>query len=131
MTGALRCEAGCCHKAESILHLRYDRRHRLTSLLKKTAAGALLLAMNYSLDASGMRTGVEETDASGIVRNVAYAYDATKRLISETIDHRDDANDRIGQWTYDRVGNRLSQTVTPRAPARNTTATPTTPMTAC
>lgn len=21
MTGALRCEAGCCHKAESILHL--------------------------------------------------------------------------------------------------------------
>jgi hypothetical protein len=32
---------------------------------------------------------------------VAYAYDATKRLISETIDHRDDANDRIGQWTYD------------------------------
>ena len=89
----------------------YDHRHRLTSLLKKTAAGALLLAMNYSLDASGMRTGVEETDASGIVRNVAYAYDATKRLISETIDNRDDANDRIGQWTYDRVGNRLSQTI--------------------
>jgi YD repeat-containing protein len=79
--------------------------------MKKTAAGALLLAMNYSLDASGMRTGVEEADASGIVRSVAYAYDATKRLISETIDHRDDANDRIGQWTYDRVGNRLSQTV--------------------
>jgi hypothetical protein len=67
--------------------------------------------MNYSLDASGMRTGVEESDASGIVRSVAYAYDATKRLISETIDHRDDANDRIGQWTYDRVGNRLSQSV--------------------
>lgn len=55
--------------------------------------------MNYSLDASGMRTGVEEADASGIVRNVA-CYDATKRLISETIDYRDDANDHIGQWTY-------------------------------
>ena len=89
----------------------YDRRHRLTSLVKKTAAGALLLAMNYSLDASGMRTGVEEADASGIVRNVAYAYDATKRLISETIDHREDAKDRLSQWTYDAVGNRLSQSV--------------------
>jgi RHS repeat-associated protein len=89
----------------------YDRRHRLTSLLKKTAAGALLLAMNYTVDASGLRTGVEETDASGIVRNVAYAYDATKRLISETIDHREDAKDRLSQWTYDAVGNRLSQSV--------------------
>lgn len=36
----------------------YDRRHRLSSLIKRTAAGALLLAMNYSVDASGMRTGV-------------------------------------------------------------------------
>ena len=89
----------------------YDRRHRLSSLIKRTAAGALLLAMNYTVDASGLRTGVEETDASGIVRNVAYAYDATKRLISETIDHREDAKDRLSQWTYDAVGNRLSQTI--------------------
>ena len=36
----------------------YDRRHRLSSLIKRTAAGALLLAMNYSVDASRMRTGV-------------------------------------------------------------------------
>ena len=36
----------------------YDRRHRLSSLIKRAAAGALLLAMNYSVDASGMRTGV-------------------------------------------------------------------------
>ena len=35
-----------------------DGRHRLSSLIKRTAAGALLLAMNYSVDASRMRTGV-------------------------------------------------------------------------
>ena len=55
----------------------YDLRHRLSGLVKRTAASALLLAMNYSLDASGLRTGVEESDASGIVRNVAYAYDVS------------------------------------------------------
>lgn len=37
----------------------YDRRHRLSSLIKRTAAGALLLAMNYSVDASGLRTAVK------------------------------------------------------------------------
>ena len=36
----------------------YDLRHRLSGLIKRTAAGALLLAMNYSVDASRMRTGV-------------------------------------------------------------------------
>jgi RHS repeat-associated protein len=90
----------------------YDRRHRLGSLIKRTAAGAMLLAMNYQVDASGLRMGVEESDASGLVRSLAYAYDATGRLIRESIDHRDDAKDRIGEWTYDRVGNRLSQTLT-------------------
>ena len=99
----------------------YDLRHRLSGLVKRTAASALLLAMSYSVDASGLRTGVEESDALGITRTVAYQYDAQKRLISETIDHRDDANDHIGQWTYDRVGNRLSQTVT-QGGTPNTTA---------
>jgi len=31
----------------------YDRRHRLGSLIKRTAAGALLLAMNHQVDVAG------------------------------------------------------------------------------
>jgi RHS repeat-associated protein len=89
----------------------YDRRHRLRQLVKKAAAGAVILAMNYTVDASGMRTAVEEADTQGAVRAVAYTYDAVKRLTRETIDHRDDARDRDTSWSYDRVGNRLVQTL--------------------
>jgi RHS repeat-associated protein len=90
----------------------YDRQHRLTNLVKKTAAGAMLLAMQYTVDASGMRSAVTEQDALGTTRTVEWSYDATKRLTREAIDHRDTDKDRISAWTYDRVGNRLTQTVT-------------------
>lgn len=89
----------------------YDARHRLRNLVKRTAAGVLMLAMNYQVDASGMRTGIEESDANGLVRSVAYQYDGVKRLTEEVIDHRDDAHDRSSRWTYDKVGNRLTQVV--------------------
>ena len=34
----------------------YDARNRLTSLVKRTAAAALVFAASYTVDASGMRT---------------------------------------------------------------------------
>jgi RHS repeat-associated protein len=89
----------------------YDTRHRLSSLVKRGAAGAMLLAMNYTVDASGLRTGVEELDPIGTVRTVEYRYDGVRRLTDEIIVHRDAARGRISAWTYDRVGNRLSQMV--------------------
>jgi RHS repeat-associated protein len=89
----------------------FDRRNRLTGLLKRSAAGVLLLGMGYTVDATGMRTGIEEFDVAGITRTVAYQYDPVKRLVSETIDHRDDVHDRHSEWAYDRVGNRLIQVV--------------------
>ncbi|MCK7592298.1 Ig-like domain-containing protein [Pseudomarimonas salicorniae] len=91
---------------------QYDSQGRLRDLIKRSAAGILLAAMSYQVDASGLRTAIEESDASGIVRTVDYAYDGLRRLVEERIDHRDDAHDRISTWTYDRVGNRLTQTVT-------------------
>lgn len=100
---------------------RYDRRGRLASLIKRTAAGLLLASMNYTVDASGMRTGVEEADAAGISRTVGYQYDGVKRLVEEVVGHRDAARDRISQWTYDRVGNRLTQTVAAGAASAVTT----------
>ncbi|MCB1555584.1 MAG: tandem-95 repeat protein [Xanthomonadales bacterium] len=87
----------------------YDARHRLRNLVKTTALGALLVGMSYDVDASGMRTAVEEYDAAGTIRTVEYDYDGVKRLIEERIDHRDDLNDRVSSWSYDRVGNRLTQ----------------------
>jgi RHS repeat-associated protein len=98
----------------------YDRRHRLRELVKKTEAGTLLLSMSYTVDATGMRTVVEEADPAGIVRTVAYQYDAVKRLTRETIDHREASHDRSSDWTYDRVGNRLTQALTTAAGNENT-----------
>jgi RHS repeat-associated protein len=99
----------------------YDSRHRLRSLIKRTAASALLLAMNYSVDATGLRTHIEESDPAGIVRTVDYQYDSLKRLTDETIDHREDLNDRSSHWVYDRVGNRLQQVVSIGGLAPNST----------
>ena len=98
----------------------YDRRNRLTRLTKQTAAGALLVAMSYGVDATGMRTAIEETDPAGVTRTVAYSYDGVKRLTRETIDHREAAHDRTTAWTYDRVGNRLTQDLTTPAGSETT-----------
>ena len=89
----------------------YDARHRLASLVKRTAAGALLAGMAYTVDDSGLRTALTESDPAGTTRSVTYAYDALKRLTAETITHRDPARNRTSTWTYDRVGNRLTQTI--------------------
>lgn len=102
----------------------YDARNHLKAMLKKTATGTLLLAMNYSVDASGLRTGIEESDQTGIIRTVQYQYDGIKRLTRETIDHRDDANDRTAEWTYDKVGNRLTQTQSPLPPGEGNAPAP-------
>ncbi len=98
----------------------YDARHRLRGLIKRSALGALLLSMNYQVDASGLRTQINEADSAGAIREVSYAYDAVKRLVLEQIDHRLDLQDRQASWTYDRVGNRLTQTVTAGGAAEQT-----------
>jgi RHS repeat-associated protein len=90
----------------------YDRRNRLVGLVQRTAAAALLFSASYTVDATGLRTNAQESDASGVVRTLAWTYDALKRLTGEAIDHRDDTRDRNSTWTYDRVGNRLTQQVT-------------------
>jgi YD repeat-containing protein len=105
----------------------YDRRNRLVGLVQRTAAAALLFSASYTVDATGLRTGAQEADASGPVRALAWTYDTLKRLTGEAIDHRDDTRDRSSSWTYDRVGNRLTQQVTlgTGAAARTTVTTST------
>jgi len=100
----------------------YSRLNRLKTLVHRTAAGALLLGLGYTLDASGMRTAIDETDAQTGTRNTTYQYDEVKRLTGETVIASDAASNRSTTWVYDRVGNRLTQTHTAgAAPAGITT----------
>jgi RHS repeat-associated protein len=99
----------------------YDNRNRLRNLVQRSAAAAMLFSAAYSVDATGLRTGITEAGASGPARTVAYEYDALKRLTRETIDHQDNAKDRTSAWTYDAVGNRLTQTITSNNGPKSTT----------
>jgi len=94
-----------------------DVRDRLTGLTKKSRAGEMQFGIAYTLDASGLRTRAVERDEPGIARDVDYVYDALKRLTQETVTARDANLGRTTAWTYDKVGNRLTQTVTPSAGA--------------
>ncbi len=42
----------------------FDVRNRLHSLVTRTAAGALLFAATYTVDACGLRTGIDEASAA-------------------------------------------------------------------
>lgn len=61
----------------------YDVRHRLTFI--RHSKGDLLLAQyRYTLDATGQRLGLEETDAQGQIKVTTWDYDDAGRLIQET-----------------------------------------------
>jgi RHS repeat-associated protein len=83
----------------------YNRRNRLTGI-QHTLGATVLLGLAYTLDASGLRTGIAETGTTN--RTVTYAYDGIKRLTSESVVQL--GNDRRTSWTYDKTGNRLTQT---------------------
>ena len=94
-----------------------DVRDRLTNLTKKTRTGETQFGITYTLDASGLRTRAIETDAQGAARDVGYEYDSLKRLTQETVTARETNLGRTTAWTYDKVGNRLTQTLTPASGA--------------
>jgi RHS repeat-associated protein len=88
----------------------YDERNRLASLVTRTAAGVVLFGATYQVDASGLRIGIGEYDASGMTRAVGYDYDADKRLTAEIITYRDRPT-RTATYEYDPVGNRTRRLV--------------------
>ncbi|MCB8978742.1 MAG: hypothetical protein H6657_15085 [Ardenticatenaceae bacterium] len=83
----------------------FDNLNRLTLVKITNAAGGLLASYAYTLDDAGNRTQVVEAHTGRIVD---YGYDATYRLISETIQDPVNGNRTI-TYTYDAVGNRLSK----------------------
>ena len=84
----------------------YDIRNRLRTLTTRSAAGVMLFAAVYTVDASGLRTGIAESNAAGPTRSVGYDYDGVKRLEAEAIVRPGQAA-RIAAYTYDAVGNRI------------------------
>lgn len=97
----------------------YDLRNRLRTLVHRTTAGAVLLGLTYTTDASGLRTQAVEQGA-GVTRTVGYQYDALKRLTREQVSDSTRGN-RVSAWTYDAVGNRLSQSRTKNGVTQTTT----------
>ncbi|WP_309381286.1 putative Ig domain-containing protein [Cerasicoccus frondis] len=82
----------------------YNSLNRLTNLTLANATGSLN-SYTYTLRDSGHRS--RQTETSG--RIVDYTYDNLYRLTSETITNDPYAVNGASAWTYDLVGNRLSQ----------------------
>ncbi len=102
----------------------YDALNRLTLLtassgnLPGSGGGINLLNTVYTLDAAGRRAGIAESGPAlvpgGGVRNVLHTYDAVHRLLGEQHSLSGGAGLPVGasDFTYDAVGNRLTQTST-------------------
>jgi RHS repeat-associated protein len=71
----------------------------------------VLQGLTYTVDASGLRTEIAETrpgTTTPITRSSVYTYDEVKRLTREQVTGSNSQN-RTSSWTYDRVGNRKSE----------------------
>lgn len=89
----------------------YDRLNRLTNLVTQRATGQVIQSYAYTLGPAGNRTRIDELD--GTAR--AYTYDELYRLTGETVSG---GLSYANTFTYDPVGNRLTQvkTVTSTTP---------------
>jgi RHS repeat-associated protein len=76
----------------------YDVANRLSKIVNAAALDAQMVALNYTLDSVGNRTGL---NINGVP--ITFGYDALNELISA----------QLGQlktiWTYDAMGNRLKE----------------------
>ncbi len=82
----------------------YDELNRL-KLVKNSKDGVVLSSFDYSLDLVGHRRVVTEQNG----RRVNYEYDDLYRLTKETIFNASGSVERTIEYTYDKVGNRLSK----------------------
>lgn len=83
----------------------YDVLNRLVELRERDALGNLMVEQVFTLGAAGHRLAVSELDD----RQIQYQYDGLYRLVEERV--TDPRADRITRYTYDAVGNRLSETI--------------------
>lgn len=83
----------------------YDPQNRLKAQTTTDALGLTVLErFTYTLDPTGQRIKLEELNG----RVTTWAYDELYRLTEETVQDPQHGN-RTTSWTYDKVGNRLTQ----------------------
>lgn len=88
----------------------YDSLNRPILIEHLDAQGQLTQRQAYTLGLAGHRTSITDLDG----RRVEYGYDSLYRLTRERVTDASRGNTET-LWTYDRVGNRLTQTeCTPR-----------------
>lgn len=85
----------------------YDGRNRLTRIETRDAFNRVLMGMSYTLNDDGTRARISEDSG----RIVDYRYDALGRLTEEAVTDAA-VGDRTTRWSYDAVGNRLTETTT-------------------
>ncbi|MEZ9369750.1 RHS repeat domain-containing protein [Shewanella sp. 10N.286.51.B2] len=84
----------------------YSNLNQLVNVSHYSATGALIEVFDYSLHPTGRRIGLTQSNGS----TSTYRYDNLYRLVGETI--IDAAlGDTNSEFVYDKVGNRLSQTI--------------------
>ena len=85
---------------------QYDSLNRLSRKETYNGAGALVQAYDYTLHATGRRTGIDELSG----RSTSYSYDDLYRLTDETITDSQSGN-YSASYQYDAVGNRTYSTI--------------------
>ncbi len=85
----------------------YDDRNRLTRIETVNAAGDVLQGLTYTFNDNGTRAQLAEDSG----RTVRYSYDRLDRLVEEAVTDPT-YGDRTTSWTYDKVGNRLTEATT-------------------
>lgn len=72
----------------STIAMGYDERSRLKTMVHKNAANAVLLSQVYTLNARGLRTGIQENYGvapSAVQRTHSYHYDQVARLTGVSV----------------------------------------------
>ena len=85
--------------------MTYNKANQLTGITHQKGS-KVLAKFEYTLDENGRRTKVDET-IDGVQRSVSYQYDATGKLLTETILQAGQRNSMA--YTYDAMGNRLTK----------------------
>ena len=92
------------------LEYRYDEMDRVTNLVYRDSAGALVRGMGFEYDVAGMIT-TNTILGRGVTETRHYGYDGLDRLTGEMVLDATGGVIRAATWTYDLAGNRLEQVV--------------------
>jgi RHS repeat-associated protein len=95
----------------------YDSLNRLTNLTQKASGNVLLAKYDYTVYATGRRSGATEVllqadDNTYATNTIGWQYDGMYRLTNETYGTTLSGISFATAYSYDKVGNRLSELVT-------------------